>query len=1032
MRTTVLRTVSIAVLACVPTITSAQSLEERIDAIIARMTLEEKILQLHQQGPMNTENNLRLSIPGFQMADGPHGVRDGLATSFPVGIGMAATWDTDLAFRVGVAMGKEFRAKGKSQALGPCVDLDRDPRNGRSPETGGEDPYLCARITTAVVQGIQTQPVIATVKHFSANHRENGRTSNNILASRRTLEEHNGLPFRSAVQEGGAFSVMNAYNLINGEKCAESPTLLTEILKEHWGFPYYVVSDWGSIWSAERAIKAGCDIEMGSDLYRQYLLGLVNAGAVSVGTIDRAVRNVIRTKLLSGVIGYLPPGEPGDLMSADHRRLCEEAARRSFVLLKNEHQLLPLDASAVRSVAVIGPSAAICQIDGSGSAYVTPAVTVSPLLGLQRSLGEAKVSYIKGCDINSADTSAFPAARLLARNADAVIYIGGLDPSQEGEGFDRVGGSIELPGKQQDLINALGEENPNLVAVIYSGGITGLSRSIGAIRSLLYGFYPGQESGTALAEILVGITNPSGRLPVTFPRSDAQLPAWNDDFTDDHGGGYRWFDKTQQIPQFAFGSGLSYTQFVYSDLSIVPAVIAPGEAATVTCTVTNTGTRDGEEIAQLYLGDSATTHSIAAKQLKGFSRVRIPAGGSATVSFTVGSEELYYYDEFLSSFTVEPGRYSISVGHASDQLPLRGMLEVSNTTARADLVLGSIRTVPAYPQPGQEVLFVATVRNVGAAATAPSLPLRVEFSVDGSVVGWSTTTIGSIPPGGMAQVCATDGPLGASTWTANVEGSHTIQARVDADSLVTESNERNNSGGRSFRVYPPARLNLAVGKHASATSTEGTGYGPELAVDGDMGSRWSSSFLDPQAIIVDLGSVQAVEDVTLYWEYAFAKEYIIRVSDGVGAWSDVWHETSGDGGMDRIPIGTSARKIMMLGLQRGTAFGYSLYEFEVHGSAVSGIATGGPKVPDRVVLADAFPNPFNPATQIRFSLPDDRMCSLTIYDLLGRRIASLLEGPRNAGEHSVTWNAADTPAGIYFCRLQAGDAQVTRKLVLTK
>ena len=233
----------------------AQTVEARIDTLLSKMTMAEKILQLNQEGSMNTADNIRLGIPGFLMDDGPHGVRDGLATSFPVGIGMASMWDVDLAHRIGEAMGEEFRGKGRYQALGPCLDIDRDPRNGRSPETGGEDPYLCAQITTAVVQGIQSTPCIATVKHYNANHRENGRTSNNITASQRVLHEDAGLAFRTAVQQGGAMCVMNAYNLINNQQCAENYNLLTTILRDHWGFPYYVVSDWGSIKNSEKAIQ---------------------------------------------------------------------------------------------------------------------------------------------------------------------------------------------------------------------------------------------------------------------------------------------------------------------------------------------------------------------------------------------------------------------------------------------------------------------------------------------------------------------------------------------------------------------------------------------------------------------------------------------------------------------------------------------------------------------------------------------------------------------------------------------------------
>jgi beta-glucosidase len=307
----------------------AQTLEDRITALMNQMTTAEKILQLHQEGGMNTADNQRLGIPGFLMADGLPGIREGMATSFPVGIGMASMWDTSMARQIGFAMGQEFRGKGKHQALGPALDIDRDPRNGRSPETGGEDPYLCAQITTAVVRGMQSTPIIATIKHYSANHRENGRTSNDIFATDRILNEDAGLAFRTAVQMGGALSVMNAYNLINGEKCAENTNLLTTILRTRWGFPYYVVSDWGSIWTSQKAITADCDVCMGSANYQNDLPGLVSSGAVSMQVLDQAVRRVLRTKFIAGMMDFQPQGDPNDVNSAQHQAICREAGRKS-------------------------------------------------------------------------------------------------------------------------------------------------------------------------------------------------------------------------------------------------------------------------------------------------------------------------------------------------------------------------------------------------------------------------------------------------------------------------------------------------------------------------------------------------------------------------------------------------------------------------------------------------------------------------------------------------------------------------------
>ena len=464
------------------------TIEDRINSLINQMTLQEKIEQLHKEGGFNTSDNTRLGIPGFIMADGPHGVRDGFATCFPVGIAMAATWDVNLVSRIGRATGKEFRGKGKHQALGPCMDLCRDPRNGRSPESGGEDPFLCGQITTALIKGIQSTACIATAKHFNCVNKQNNRHNNDVTITQRMLMEHYGLNFRNAVQMGGLFSVMNAYNLINGEKCAQNFNLLSTVLRDNWGFPFYVVSDWGSIWNSQAAITAGCDICMGSDHYQNDLLNLVEGGIVSESVIDEAVKRVLKTKLFAGMLDYYPPGDGSDVNSLEHQQLSLEAGRKCIVLLKNKDNILPLDKNSLDTIAVIGPSANVAQLDGSGSSYVTPFYSVSPRAGIENKVGNNKVFYTKGCDINSSDTSDFANATHLAASADVVIYFGGLDASQEGEGFDRVGGSTALPGKQNQLINQLAVANNNIIVVLESGGICSVNNFIDNIKGLLYAF----------------------------------------------------------------------------------------------------------------------------------------------------------------------------------------------------------------------------------------------------------------------------------------------------------------------------------------------------------------------------------------------------------------------------------------------------------------------------------------------------------------------------------------------------------------
>jgi len=1012
-------------LACMQT--AAQTVEARIDTLLDQMTIQEKLLQLHQQGAFNTPNNARLGIPGFIMSDGPHGVRDGMATSFPVGIGMASMWDVNLAQQIGVAMGKEFRGKGKHQALGPCLDIDRDPRNGRSPETGGEDPYLCARTTTAVVKGIQSTPCIATVKHYNANHRENGRTTNNIIAARRVLNEQAGLAFRTAVQQGGAMCVMNAYNLINGQYCAENPTLLTSILRTQWGFPFYVVSDWGSIVHSDLAIKAGCDICMGSDKYGNDLPGLVSSGVVPDSVINNAVRRVLRTKIFAGMLDYQPPGNADDVNCAAHQQLCLEAGRKSLVLLKNQNNILPLNKS-IAKVALVGPSAAVAQIDGGGSAYVTPYYSISPRQGIENKIGAEKVLYAKGCDINSTDTTGFAAAVSYAQSADVVVFCGGLDPSQEGEGADRSGGSTSLPGKQQDLINALAAVNPNLVVTIFSGGVCSLNRCINSIEGLIYAFYPGQEGGNALADVLFGDYNPGGKMPVTMPTNDAQLPAWNDDLNDDYGCGYRWYDEMGYVPQFAFGYGLSYTTFSYSNLRISPASVAPGEPVTVEVDVTNTGARSGDEVVQLYLSKPETSVPMAVKELKGFKRVNINPGQTTTVELTLTADELYYYNETSDTYEVETDQYTVRIGGSSDNLPLSGHFDVRNDPRKPDLLITNIRMVPPYPLHGQQVAFYATVKNQGSAPTPAGQAFKVTFNVNGQIVSWSDEITGPIPACGMVLISGSHGTQSVNTWTASEIGTYEVEGTVDPDNALDECMETNNSLSAQFIVYPE---NLAFHKPVTVSSFRRTGLEGANAVDGNMDTQWSSVYSDPQFIIVDLGAKVYIDNVVLHWGGTYAKEYYLQISDDMSGWTDVEHFTNGDGGTDKISVGAQTHFVRMLGIQRASPWGYSLYEIEIYGATLNIIITN--ELPGRFVLYNNYPNPFNPNTTIGFTLAEKGYATLKVFNILGQEIAVLFNGIAEAGRvYEKNFLASRLPSGIYLAVLESGGRRSSKPMVLMK
>jgi beta-glucosidase len=1013
----------------------AQTLDERANTIIAQMTLEEKIQQLHHEGGFNTADNKRLGVPGFFMADGPHGVRDGMATCFPVGIAMAATWDPKLIYEVGLAMGKEFKAKGRHQALGPCLDLCRDPRNGRSPESSGEDPYLSAKITTALIQGIQDVGVIATAKHFNLVNKQNIRHTSNIIIDQRTLIEHYGLNFRSAVQEGGVMSVMNAYNLINGEKCAENSNLLTQILRIQWGFPYYVVSDWGSIWNTESAIEAGCNICMGSDHYQNELLNLVQQGFVQEAVIDDAILRVLRTKIMASMLDYYLPGNPDDINSIEHQQLSLEVARKSIILLKNENDLLPMSKNNV-TVALIGPSANVAQLDGTGSSYVTPFYTVTPREGIENKIGSPNLYYTKGCDVNSNDTSGFALARILALNADVVVYIGGLDNTQEGEGLDRVTASIDLPGQQQNLINELSEVNSNIIVVLESGGICGINNCIDNINSLIYAFYPGQEGGNAIADVLFGDYNPGGKLPVSMPKTDSQLPEWNEDFTDDHSCGYRWYDAEGLIPQYSFGYGISYTTFAYSNLLVSPSSAFAGEFINVRFNVQNTGNLTGDEVVQLYLTDVNSSVEMPIKQLKGFKRVTLQPGEIQNVEFILTPEEFYYYDDGWSSFQIESGDFNVRVGGSSDNLPLSAEFTLLEATPKSDLLISNVKYFPEYPSEGDEVVFIATIKNQGTDPSPSGTLHKVVFKVNGEEVSSSIELSESIPTGGMKLVSANVGSGQNNSWTAGPIGTYEIQATVDPENIIDEWHENNNSKNTTIHVIPPQPINIALNRQVVVSSVEGPGLEGDKAVDGQRSSRWSSQFSDPQFIYIDLESVTHIEQIDIIWETAYAKEYKIQISDNAIDWITIEHITNGDGSIDRIFTSSEGRYIRMFGIQRGTEWGYSIFEFEIYQSRITEIKNDELENENskftRYYLLNNFPNPFNPSTRIKYSIPQSTLVILKVFDILGNEIEILVNDEKPMGTYEVEFNAALLPSGVYFYRIQAGNFVQTKKMVLMK
>jgi beta-glucosidase len=648
--------------------------------------------------------NTRLGIPAVFHDEALHGLMAQNATHFPQPIALASSWDTDLVTRVFTAAALETRSRGSHQVLGPNLDLAREPRWGRTEETYGEDPYLVSRMGVAVVKalqgagpGVDGEHVMATAKHFAAHGQPEGGT--NIAPanySERVLREYFFASFEAAVKEAGIHSVMASYNEIDGVPSHASKWLLGRVLREEWGFDGHVVSDYYGIpqlvslhktasdnaEAARAAIEAGVDIELPDPEANKTLVQLVKDGKVSEATLNQAVARNLRAKFLLGLFEnpYVDPERTARVTnSAAHRALAAEAARRSITLLKNEGNVLPLDRARLRTLAVIGPNADRAHLGGYSDP--TPAPGVGVLQGVTKKLGSAvKVTYARGVNITKeggnwwADTStpSDPAEdeRLIAeavnvaRAADAVVLVigGNEDTNKEAWADNHLGDrdTLDLVGRQNDLVRAVVETGKPVVVVLINSGPLAINYVAERVPAILEGFYLGDETGTGVADVLFGDYNPSGKLPVSFPRSVGQLPSYYN-YKPTAKRGYLYTGKD---PLFPFGHGLSYTTFEYSGLKVSPEKIGPGGEAVVTVTVRNTGRRAGEEVVQLYIRDLVSSVTRPVLELKDFKRVSLAPGESKAVTFTVTPDKLSFLDLDMRR-TVEPGWFDIMVGTSS-------------------------------------------------------------------------------------------------------------------------------------------------------------------------------------------------------------------------------------------------------------------------------------------------------------------------------------------------------------------------------
>ena len=707
----------------------------RVKDLIRRMTLEEKIMQLRAILPDNILKNGKLSFQkakktigkgigqisivlrpfdpkeGAKLANGIqkfaiehtrlgipiiihdeclHGCMARGSTSYPQSIGLASTWNAGLVERIAVAIGRETRLRGIHQALSPTINIARDPRCGRTEETYGEDPYLTSAMAVSFVRGLQSEKVVATPKHFAANFvGDGGRDSNVIHFSERILREIYFPVFKACVQEADALSIMAAYNSIDGMPCSCNRWLLTDVLRKQWKFKGFVVSDYESVVhiyskhnvaktkaeAAKKAIEAGLDIELPNiDCFRE-LTKLVKRGELSEKVIDESVYRVLKVKFWLGLFEnpYVNPEYASEICDChEHRQLSLEAARESIVLLKN-NKMLPLPRN-LGAVAVIGPSAHEVRLGAYSSSGIK---VITPLQGIKNKVSKAvEVYFAEGCKIKKGSRKGFKQAIKIAKNSDAAILFMGnysvlTEEASEGESNDRC--NIDLPGVQEDLIKEICNVNANVVVVLINGSAVTMNKWADNVQAIIESWYPGEEGGSAIADVIFGDYNPGGKLPLTFPITTGQLPLYYNHKPT--GRIYDYSDLRGKQSLFPFGHGLSYTKFGYKNLRIRKIKTKGKFHITVSLNVQNVGKYKGDEVVQLYIRDVHSSLVRPVKELIGFKRITLEASEKRSVEFILTEKDLSFLDSSLKPI-LEPGTFEIMIGSSCEDIRLKGNLEI--------------------------------------------------------------------------------------------------------------------------------------------------------------------------------------------------------------------------------------------------------------------------------------------------------------------------------------------------------------------
>ena len=707
----------------------SKPVEQRIDDALSRMTLDEKIAVIHAQSKFSSPGVKRLGFPDLWTDDGPHGVRPDVlwdeweqagqtndsCVAFPALTCLAATWNPQLARLYGENLAEEALYRNKHVMLGPGVNIYRTPLGGRNFEYMGEDPWLASRMVVPYIQGLQSKGVAACVKHYALNNDEEYRHQVNVKISDRALHEIYLPAFKAAVQEGGAWSIMGAYNLYQGVHNCHNATMLNKILKKDWGFDGVVISDWGGCHNTDEAIKNGLDLEFGSwtngltagasNAYDNYYLALpykklIQEGKYSTKELDEKVRRVLRLFYRTTMNRQKPHGF---LCSENHYATALKIAQEGIVLLKNDRNLLPINLQTTKKILVVGENAIKMMTVGGGSSSLKVQKEILPLDGIKARFTDAQIDYVRGYvgdtvqsyngvtvgrslyeTRSQAELTAEAVAK--AKEADVVIFVGGLNKSdyQDCEGHDRK--SYDLPYAQNEVIEAILKVNPRLVYVNISGNGAALPW-IKKVPAVVQAWFIGSEAGEAIASVLAGDVNPSGKLPFTWYASLNQCGAhatgsypgtWREDYKiiDEEYKegiyvGYRYTDSKKLKPLFAFGHGLSYTTFKVGKATANKQVMTTDGQISFTVPVTNTGNRAGSETIQLYIAAKQSKVDRPVKELKAFQKVYLQPGETRNVTLTISSEALSYYDETRHDWCAEPGKYEALIGTASDLLPTK-------------------------------------------------------------------------------------------------------------------------------------------------------------------------------------------------------------------------------------------------------------------------------------------------------------------------------------------------------------------------